>query len=70
MQRMKNFKKFLVPKWIDAYTDTYREGGFRGLLKKGGVRLLVIFILFYLIRDSILYLVIPYLIAKGVINIF
>ena len=67
---MGRIKKFLTPKIIDRYTDVYRKEGFKGVLKKGGWKLVVGFILYYLIRDSILYLLIPYLIAKGIIDVF
>ncbi len=67
---MKGFRKWLTPKWVDKYATIYRQEGFKGVVKKGGVWLLVGFFMFYLIRDSILYLLIPYLIAKGVIDIF
>lgn len=63
-------RKFLTPKIINKYTDEYRKNGFKGILKKGGLAFLIGFILFYLIRDSILYIIIPYLVAKGVIDIF
>ena len=56
---------FLKPKFITKYTQIYKEDGFKGLIKKGGWKLLFYFFMFYLIRDSILYLFIPYLIAKG-----
>ncbi len=44
---------------------TYRAGGVRAVLQKFGWKILVAFFLYYLIRDSILYLLIPYLIAKN-----
>ena len=50
---------------MSKYTDIYRKEGFKGLIKKGGWKLLVAFFVFYLIRDLILYVLIPYLIAKG-----
>jgi len=62
------FRKFLTPKWVDRYATIYRQEGFRGVMKKGGVWLLVGFIVFYLIRDSILYLLIPYLVATGLLD--
>lgn len=37
-------------------------------VKKLGWKFILAFILFYLIRDSIIYILIPYLIYKGVIN--
>lgn len=63
-----SFRKFLTPKWVDRYTDIYRQEGFKGVIKKGGVKLLIAFFLFYLIRDSILYLLIPFLVAKGFLD--
>jgi hypothetical protein len=65
-----SFRKFLTPRWVDRYADIYRKEGFKGVMLKGGLWLLVGFILFYLIRDSILYLLIPYLITKGIIKNF
>lgn len=39
---------------------------FRFLFKKHGWKLVWGFIIYYLIRDTILYIIIPYLIAKGI----
>ena len=58
-------KKFLVPKFINKYTDVYRSNGIKGVVKVGGWRVVVAFFLFYLIRDSIIYLIIPFLAARG-----
>ena len=58
-------KKFLTPKWVDFYANIYRQEGFKGVIKKGGWKFVIAFFLFYLIRDSILYLLIPFLVAKG-----
>lgn len=44
---------------------TFRAGGVRGVLQKFGWKILAAFFLYYLIRDSILYILIPYLIAKN-----
>ena len=65
---MKNFRKWLTPKWVNNWANIYREVGFKGLLKQKGWKVVLAFVLFYLIRDSILYLLIPYLIARGIIN--
>lgn len=45
---------------------TFRESGLRGVAKKYGWKLFLAFFMYYLIRDAILYLLIPYLIYKGV----
>ena len=43
----------------------FQEQGFKGLVKKYGWRVVLAVFMYYLIRDSILYILIPYLIAKG-----
>ncbi len=48
------------PKWVDSWSQIYKEGGFKLLINKKGYKVLFAFVLFYLIRDSILFLVIPY----------
>ena len=58
--------KFLKPKWLEKYTGIYRESGWRGILKEGGYKLIIAFFLFYLIRDSILYLLPLFLAFQGV----
>jgi|TARA_B100000809_G_scaffold265733_1_gene325508 hypothetical protein len=52
---------FRQPEFIDEWLNIYREGGFSKLIKEKGFVVLVTFFLFYLIRDSILYLLLPYL---------
>ena len=60
--------KLLKPKFIRDWGKILKDGGFLKLLKKKGSIAVVAFILFYLIRDSLLYIVIPILIAKGIIT--
>jgi hypothetical protein len=48
------------PKFIQNWLDLYREGGFPHLFRKKGWTIALAFFLFYLVRDSILYLFIPY----------
>ena len=54
-------------KFFKKYIKIFKESGFKGLIKEGGWKLLIGFFLYYLIRDTILYILIPYLIVKGVI---
>lgn len=65
---MGKFRKWMTPKWIDGWANIYREKGFKGLMKEKGWKVLIAFFLFYLIRDSILYILIPYLIYKGYVS--
>ena len=54
-------------KFLAKYIKIFKESGFKGLIKEGGWKLLIGFFLYYLIRDTILYIIIPYLIVKGII---
>ena len=60
----------LLPKIIREYLDILKNEGFKALIKKGGYKLFLIIFIYYLIRDTILY-VIPFLIAYyGFNNLF
>jgi hypothetical protein len=62
------FRRFLKPGTIREWTAIWRESGLVGLARKKGWRILVALFLFYLIRDSFLYLLLPWLIARGLIG--
>tara|TARA_B110000467_G_scaffold164774_1_gene195622 strand:+ start:1172 stop:1363 length:192 start_codon:yes stop_codon:yes gene_type:complete len=49
------------PKFIKDWLEIYRNGGLVHLLKVKGFVVVIAFFLFYLIRDSIFYILIPYL---------
>ena len=59
-------RKLLQLKFLVEYVAVFKETGFKGVLKKGGWKILFYFFMFYLIRDTILYIIIPYLILKGI----
>ena len=56
----------LTPKWMLKYIDINKKEGFKAALKAAGWKIVILIIVYYLVRDSLLYIVIPYLIAKGV----
>ena len=58
-------KKLLRGNFLQEYIAVFKEDGFKGVLRKGGWKILFYFFMFYLIRDSILYILIPYLVVKG-----
>lgn len=60
--------KFLVPKIVDQWRLIFREGGLKLLIRKKGLKVLVAFFSFYLVRDVLLYVIIPYLAIKGIIS--
>ena len=59
---------YYKPKFIQEWGKIRREGGYKLLLKKKGWTFVLAFFLYYLIRDSILYLLIPYLMLKNIIS--
>lgn len=64
MSKLKN----LTPQFLRKYVSIFKKDGIKGVLKVGGWKIVVYFFLFYLVRDTILYIIIPYLLLKGVIN--
>lgn len=60
------FRSAITPKFMKPYAKIWREEGFKVLIKKTGWKVVALIIVFYLIRDSIIYLLLPYLIAKGI----
>ena len=63
-----SIRNLFKSKLVIKYTQIYKQEGLKGVLKSGGWRILVYFFLFYLIRDTILYIIIPYLIVRGFLN--
>ena len=58
-------KKFLIPKKILQLKSELKEKGLTEFIKTLGWKVLLGIFLFYLIRDVFLYLLIPYLVARG-----
>ena len=48
-------RKLFKPDWLKKYMDIRKERGWKGLLKHGGIKLIIGICLFYLVRDTILY---------------
>jgi len=60
--------KFLEPKFIKNWKTSLKEKGLKGFLKQYGWKVVAAVFLFYLIRDSILYIIIPYLVINNIIT--
>ena len=58
----------LIPKFLQKYVTYYRDHGFKKTIKKYGWKLFAIIFVFYLVRDTILYIIIPYFAMKGIFN--
>jgi len=67
----KNLDKFFLFRFYRYYViDSIlivKNEGFKQLLRKRGWKFLLIIITYYAIRDSILYLIIPYLVLHGIL---
>ena len=65
---MKTLKNKLIPKFLKEYIIYYQENGFKKTIQKFGIKLIVTIIVFYFVRDTILYIIIPYFALKGIFN--
>jgi len=61
---------FFKPRFMQSWLDAYQRGGIKELLSEKGWKVLLAFFLFYLVRDSILYIIIPWLGYKHLITFF
>lgn len=61
-------RRFLVPRYIARELASVRELGFKQYLKTRGKWVFAGIILFYLVRDTTLYIIIPYLVINGFIS--
>lgn len=60
--------RVMLPGFIRRLRDERRELGWKGLFKKRGWKLVLAFFLFYLIRDLVLYVLIPLAIVAGLLS--
>jgi MFS family permease len=56
--------------FVHEATLTFRQGGLRGTFDRYGWKLFAGFFLFYLVRDVTLYMILPYLAARGVLSLW
>ena len=56
-----------ISNFLAKYLKIFRKEGLKGVLKQGGWKILFYFFLYYLIRDTILYILIPYLVVTGIL---
>ena len=61
-------KNLFKSNFLSKYSQIYKQYGFKGVIKEGGWKILIYFFLFYLIRDSFLYIILPYFFMKGVFS--
>ena len=61
-------QRVLKPKIIQDWAAVWREQGFKEFIKRKGWKIVAAVFLFYLIRDSFLYIFLPYLAARGLLG--
>lgn len=54
-----------VMEYFRTLRDERRRLGWKGLLKKRGWKLVALVVLYYLVRDTVLYILIPLAVAAG-----
>ncbi len=47
---------------------TFKAGGFRAVVRRYGWKIFAVFFIYYLIRDLLIYVLIPYLVARHFLN--
>ena len=52
---------FYKPRFLNQWLSIYKSEGFKVLLKKKGWSVIIAIVIFYLIRDTFLYILLPYL---------
>lgn len=55
----------MVMAYFRTLRDERRRLGWKGLLKKRGWKLVALVVLYYLVRDTVLYILIPLAVAAG-----
>jgi len=62
-----NLKKIYKPPIVQEWTKLLREKGVKEFIRVKGWKILAAIFIFYLVRDTLLYIVIPLLVAQGFI---
>ncbi len=60
-------RKIWKPGFVQEWTRLLREQGVKEFIRRKGLKILLVIVLFYLIRDGLLYVVIPLLVARGIV---
>ena len=59
---------FWKPNFVKEWLAILKEKGLKGFIKEKGWKIVAIFFLYYLIRDTTLYIIIPYLVINNISN--
>lgn len=53
---------------LSEVRKTFKEKGFKGVVKRYGWKIFAAFFAYYLVRDVTLYIIFPYLVAKHLLS--
>jgi len=59
---------FMTPGFIREWIRLIKTEGFKEFIKRKGWKIVAAIFVFYLIRDSILYIILPYLIINNIVQ--
>jgi len=59
---------FWKPNFVREWLIIIKEKGLKGFVKEKGWKIVAIFFLYYLIRDTTLYIILPYLLINNIIQ--
>ncbi len=62
-----SLRTIYTPEFIQEWVSLLRTHGIKGFVREKGWKILFAVFLFYLVRDTVLYIIIPILIARGII---
>jgi hypothetical protein len=62
-----NLRKILKPPLIQEWTKLLREKGIKGFIREKGWKVVIAIFAYYLVRDTTLYIIIPFLVTQGFI---
>jgi hypothetical protein len=65
---VENWMRRFAPAFIREWLGIIKEKGLKEFIRQKGWKIVAIFFLYYLIRDSILYIILPYLIINNIIQ--
>ena len=58
----------MTPKFMREWIDIIKQDGIKSFIKQKGWKVVALIVGYYIVRDTILYIIIPYLIINNIIQ--
>jgi len=58
----------MTPKFMRQWLDIIKKDGIKSFIKQKGWKVIALIFSYYLVRDTILYIILPYLIINNIIQ--